>query len=90
MNDFLKYIQDDAALQSLETLREANAAIAAAFKLQQMRNAIQFHHGQEVSFVSKMGFTVYGRVTKINRQTIMVKTERGLFRVSPSMLKEVA
>ena len=53
--------------------------------------AIRADVGDKVEWDSKTGSTLRGKIQKINRKTIIVKTETGsLWKVSPSMLRKVA
>jgi len=47
-----------------------------------------FAVGQNVEFTGKRGETVRGMIQKINRKTIIVKTDFVTWKVSPSLLRK--
>jgi exosome complex RNA-binding protein Csl4 len=65
------------------------AALNARIKELRDAKATTFSVGQRVSFESrKAGGTVYGLVQKVNKATIVVKTDLGMtWRVTPTLLK---
>lgn len=76
---------------SIEELIELNHRIIARIKeLSQKQTAEilkQFHIGDRVSFISE-GKTVEGKVVKIHKKNITVKTSHGEWIIPPEALKK--
>ena len=64
-------------------------------QINRRRSALQeeatdnFVVGQDVEFTRKDGDLVKGKIDKINRKTIHVKTDLVMWKVSPSLLRAV-
>ena len=79
---------------TLKTIRNADMATINALikEIKARQSAIQnetadaFRVGQSVYFTAKRGALVKGVVQKINKQTIKVKADDVVWRVSPSLL----
>lgn len=79
---------------TLKTIRSADKATINALikEIKARQSAIQnesaatFSVGQSVYFNAKRGELVKGVIQKINKQTIKVKADNVLWRVSPSLL----
>lgn len=79
---------------TLKTIRSADKATINALikEIKARQSAIQnetadtFSVGQNVYFTAKRGELVKGVIQKINKQTVKVKADNVLWRVSPSLL----
>ena len=79
---------------TLRTIRNADRADLNALikEIKARQSAIQnetadaFSVGQSVYFTAKRGALVKGVIQKINKQTIKVKADDAVWRVSPSLL----
>ena len=79
---------------TLRTIRNADHADLNALikEIKARQSAIQnetadaFRVGQSVYFTAKRGALVKGVIQKINKQTIKVKADDAVWRVSPSLL----
>ena len=81
------------AIRNIETSEELNQLIEA-FKLQRTylarQSARSLTVGAMVTFEGRGGKMVTGVVDKINRKTVVVTTPTGKWRVTASMIKQVA
>jgi hypothetical protein len=76
------------AIDSIESLREAQNALNVRYRELQSRAARTFIKGDKVSFRSnRTGEFVTGIVEKINQKTVSVRTPTANWKVSPSLLK---
>lgn len=75
------------AINNIEDLKEAIAAINVKSRELQRYAANNFSVGNWVQFRSKTGSIVKGQVTKINQKTVKITTATGhVWTVSPTML----
>lgn len=74
---------------SAEDLRSVNQAVKAAYTMLQSRAKFAFYIGEPVSFTTRSGHPITGKVVKINQKTINVRTNTGMeWKVSPSLLRK--
>lgn len=65
-----------------------------ATQINRRRSALQeeiiwdFMEGENVEFTTKQGLVIKGVIEKKNRKTILVKTDEGKWKVSPSLLRK--
>lgn len=63
-------------------------------QINRRRSALQeeiiwdFMEGENVEFSTKQGLVIKGVIEKKNRKTILVKTDEGKWKVSPSLLRK--
>ncbi len=78
---------------TLEELTLLNRKVVEQIKfLQTQKQAIAataFRIGDKAFFVSKFGEKVEGEILKVNIKSIKVKTEKGMWNVSPSLLTKI-
>jgi hypothetical protein len=80
---------------TLKTIRNADVAtineiireIKERQRSLQQEIATSFRKGQAVQFTARRGEVVKGIVEKVNRKTIVVKTDLVTWKVSPSLLR---
>ena len=86
-------IEEQINKLSLEELVELNKKIVKRINLVHTRvqedAATDFSVGDEVFFITKAGSRVEGNVVKVNRKTVKVSTNLGMYKVSPTLLKKV-
>ena len=76
---------------SLDELRDLNKRVCA--EIRHRHNQTNFYIssslrvGEKVSFNDKYGIPIVGSVTKINLKSVKVQTNRGIWNVSPTLLK---
>lgn len=74
---------------SAEELRSISQATKAAYTMLQSRARFSFYVGESVSFTTRSGHPITGKVAKINQKTIQVRTDTGMeWKVSPSLLRK--
>lgn len=77
--------------QDLMTVNaEAVALLRHKSKLKQMQAGASFNLKDVVEFTDRYERTVRGVVEKINPKSVRVRTETGLWNVSPTLLKKVS
>lgn len=74
---------------SPEEIRSIQMALKAAYSNMQTREKFSYRVGDEVTFKSRSGQYITGKVAKINQKTILVNTPISQWKVSPSLLKKV-
>lgn len=88
LNDVLSFITNAPLTQA--NRNDIVRALNTRSRMDQMRAAGSLAVGHTVEFRSKMGLTVRGTVTKVNRTTVNVTLSDGrLWKVSPSLLTVV-
>lgn len=78
--DYIRSADSDTLNLIIEELKKRQSVI-------QQEAGSEFSVGQSVMFPTKNGLTQSGLIEKINRKTIIVRTEYRTWRVSPSLLK---
>ena len=75
------------AINSVQELREAQAALTVRWRELERRTATRFSPGDFVTFADKSGRPLRGSVVKVNTKTVKVVTMGGVkWNVSPSLL----
>ena len=75
------------AINSVQELREAQAALTTRWRELERRTAVRFSPGDFVTFADKSGRPLRGSVVKVNTKTVKVVTMGGVkWNVSPSLL----
>jgi len=76
------------AINSIEELKEAQAALTVRWRELERMTAVRYIPGDFVSFTDKSGCLLRGCVVKVNTKTIKVRTTNGTkWTVSPSLLR---
>lgn len=76
-------------ISSMEDYKALNQAMRQKFTELQSAATNSLSVGDQVTFTSRGGKTVQGRVTKINVKTVKVEAEGVRWSVSPSLLTKV-
>lgn len=76
------------ALDKLEDLKSITQAVNLRWKSIQSQARVKFRVGQDVVFTDRQGYTINGKIMKINPKNIKVKSASGVqWNVSPNLLK---
>lgn len=71
---------------TFEQVRECNQLLSDRWKFLQLQAAREFKVGDVVSFRSKLGQNIIGKVEKVNRKTVKVNVANRTWSVSPNLL----
>jgi hypothetical protein len=75
------------AINSIQELKEAQAALTVRWRELERRTAVRFSPGDFVTFADRAGRPLRGCVVKVNTKTVKVQTMGGVkWNVSPSLL----
>ena len=84
LQDAIGYIQGHATDEELRTFIEAIKMRRTWLGRQNIR---AFGAGDTVSFTSRNGLTLTGKITKVMQKNVIVNTQRGAYRVPANMLQ---
>ena len=84
--DVVKYLWD---ISNKDEIHELFGILRGRNRELEEQIATSFQVGDPVQFTSKYGTVVTGTVAKRNQKTIKVKTDQGMWKVSPSLLEKL-
>lgn len=75
-------------MKTIDELQEVQTAVKARWKAIQRRAAMAFEVGEQVSFQSRRGGRIFGRVKRVNIKSVGIVLPDGTeYRVSSTMLR---